>query len=196
MPDGDYLAWRASGKWRKVAHLLRDRASAIEIEDAMTSAAAETVRKSGGVPHFFSTISQICENPSASITSRVVAAHTAADTISTRLFDTAAQELASSMRRSLALVSPGSAAEALARRYLAGIVASGVESSIPSLIGDGELTFRDVHMTLNSHSSSTPMDKLVERFLRDPGASRLRAPRRRTAKIPMYKLMTTSLTDL
>ncbi|HEX6339924.1 hypothetical protein [Umezawaea sp.] len=197
MPDGDYLAWRAGGKWRKVANLLKAGASSTEVEDAMVAAIADSIRASGGVP-------QLAEVAESVRLAAVQDSHEALVQIPMqsragvmgRLLDEVAPALASSMQERMNLVSPDTATEALAERLLERVAGAGLDHMLPTLIADGYYTMAQLRDLFTSLSKSPPMAALRDRFIRHPTGEGLRAPDRRSPTKPLEELLRTGLDDL
>jgi hypothetical protein len=198
MPDGDYLAWRAGGKWRKVANLMKSQAPMIEIEDAVASAVANSIRSSGGVPQFQAVVDRVCGQASNEEPSHDIGASTSASPggVLGRVLDEVAQALATTMQTTMNLVSPAAAAKLLARRLLARIAVAGLDHAVPALVSEGRFTAAELRAFMHQLTNSPPMTRLVDRFLDHPSGVGLRAPDRRTAIKPMDELMDTNLDEL
>ncbi|SFQ53766.1 hypothetical protein [Amycolatopsis rubida] len=99
MPDGDYIAWHAAAKWRKLANLLKSGASDIEIEDSAASAVAKTIRASGGVPDFAAAAQQVFA--AVAVDSAVVARPKPSATVVDRMLSDSIQALAVRLQNSM-----------------------------------------------------------------------------------------------
>lgn len=196
MPDGDYLRWRAGSKWRKVANLLKSGSSSIQIEDAVASAVAHSIRVSGGAPQFSDVVDGVCRAASAGdhVSPSVVSSRQ--DGIVGRLLDDVAQAVVATMQSGMNLVSPVAATELVARRLLARVAMAGLDHVLPDLIGEGHFTMVELRRLLIRLVDSEPMAVLRNRFIQHPSGEGLRAPDRRTPVKPMRELIGTGLDDL
>lgn len=196
MPDGDYLAWRAGGKWRKLANLLKSRATSVEIEDALVSAVANSIRASGGVPKFADVVDQVRQVAAAGGETVVAARSASRDGVMGRLLDEVAPALVAMMQRDMRLVSPTAATELVAERFLTRIAEAGLDHMLPALVTNGGYTLTQLRDLFTRLPSSAPMTALRDRFIRHPSGEGLRAPRRRTTARPLGELLNTGLDDL
>lgn len=194
MPDGDYIAWHAAAKWRKLANLLKSGASDIEIEDSAATAVAKTIRASGGVPDFAAAAQQVFA--AVSVDSAVVARPKASATVVDRMLSDSIQALAVRLQNSMQLVSPAQAAQLLARQMIGRIVAAGIDHDVPALVGKGHFTAGELRTVLRRMVDSTPMKELANRWLAHPTGAGLKAPNRRTAAKPLDELLGTALDEL
>ncbi|MFT7840681.1 hypothetical protein Q5530_31450 [Saccharothrix sp. BKS2] len=194
MPDGDYLAWRAGAKWRKVANLLKSGASTVEVEDAVVSAVAKFIRAAGGVPDLHAVAGGITEAGAAGYGGGevVVDRPSASGGVLGRLLD----EVVATMQAGMNLVSPTAAAEALAEKLLRRVAEAGLDHIVPLLIAEGQFTMVELRNLINELCQSRPMALLRDRLVRRPSGEGLRAPDRRTSVKPMGELMDTGLDDL
>jgi hypothetical protein len=198
MPDGDYLAWRAGARWRKVANLLKSGASSVEIEDALASAVANSIRASGGVPRFSAVVDTVRQAAAIGDGQSAVIAipSSSRDGVVGRLLDEAARALVATMQTGMNLVSPMAATELLADRLLDRIAMAGLDHMVPELIAEGHYTMPQLRELLARLSDSKPMATLRDRFIRHPSGEGLRAPARRTPAKPLGELLNTGLDDL
>ena len=199
MPDGDYLAWKLGGKWRKVANLMKSRASMLEVQDAVASAVASTIRSSGGVPQFTAVVDKVCMVASGggAVDEQFTAIGRPVEGgVVGRLLEDVAQGLALTLQANMNLVSPKTASELLARRFLARIAGAGLDLVLPKLVGEEIYTMVELRSLLRQTVDSQPMDKLTDRLIQHPTGEGLRAPNKRTAVKPMHELIDTDLGDL
>jgi hypothetical protein len=194
MPDGDYLVWRAGAKWRKVANLLRSGASSVEVEDAVVSAVAKSIRSSGGVPELHTVAGRIAEAGAAEggVGDVVVDRSSSSAGVLGRLLD----DVVATMQAGMKLVSPTAATEAVAGILVRRVAEAGLDHMVPSLIAEGRFTMVELRNLINDLCRSRPMTLLRDRLVRHPSGEGLRAPDRRTAVKPMGELMDTGLDDL
>lgn len=195
MPDGDYLVWRAGGKWRKVANLLKAHASSIKVEDALASAVANSIRASGGIPEFADVVDRV--RYAATGDGEIVTATRpgARGSVLGRLLDEVAPPLVAAMQRDLKLVSPVAATELVAERFLSRVAEAGLDQMLPTLVANG-YTMAQLRTLFANLPSSPPMAALRGRFIRRPSGEGLVAPRRRIAAKPLGELIVTGLDDL
>ena len=196
MPDGDYLAWRAGIKWRKVANLLKSGASSVEIEDAVASAVANSIRASGGIPKFPEVADSVRQAATDGDESIVAATFSSDRGVMGRLLDEVVQALVATMQEGMNLVSPTAATEVLAHRLLGRIAEAGLDHMVPELVADGRYTMPQLRELFTGLSNSKPMATLRDRFIRHPSGEGLRAPDRRTPAKPLGELLNTGLDDL
>jgi hypothetical protein len=196
MPDGDYLAWRAGRKWVKVANLLKCSASSVEIEDAVASAVANSIRASGGVPQFPAVMDSVQQAAEDGSDKSVAIPSSSGDGVVGRLLDEVAHALVTTMQTGMHLVSPVSATELVARRLLNRVAMAGLDHMLPGLIGEGHFTMTELRALVVRLVDSPPMATLRDRFIRRPSGEGLRAPDRRTPAKPMAELLHTGLDDL
>lgn len=187
MPDGDYLAWHAGGKWRVVTNLMQSRAPLPEIQDAMASATAKTLRDSHGAPKFYTEVERLIHGTPAIPRQRVLG--TPSESVISNLLTRLTDSLAASMQRSMQLTSPETAARQLAEIFLRNIAASGIEHALPELTSGGHLSAIEIQDLIRSWSGSGPFGRLVDRFLKDPKSSHLRTPNRLTPRKSTEDLM-------
>lgn len=189
MPDGDYLVWRAGAKWRKVANLLRSGASPTEVEDAVASAVAKSIRSAGGVPDLHAVAGRIADAAKGDLAANRSSASTG---VLGRLLD----EVVATMQAGMKLVSPTAATEVVAGILVRRVAEAGLDHMVPSLIAEGHFTMVELRKLINDLCRSYPMVLLGGRLVRHPSGEGLRAPDRRTAVKPMGELMDTGLDDL
>lgn len=197
MPDGDYLVWNAGGKWRKVHNLLRSGAPVVQIEDAVASAVASTIRVSGGVEELAAVADSIRQaaaddgEPAFEIARQASRAGMIG-----RLLDEVAPALVETMHDRLKLVSPVEATEVLAGRLVERIAEAGLDQLVPKLVADGRFTMTQLRELFVKLARSTQLAVLSDRFVRHPTGEGLLAPKRRTERKPLDKLIETGLDDL
>jgi hypothetical protein len=170
----------------------------IEIEDAVASAVANSIRSSGGVPQFQAVVDRVCGQASsgAPVDDLGASALVPPGGVVGRVLDEVAQALATTMQTTMNLVSPAAAAKLLARRLLARVAVAGLDHAVPALVSEGHFTAAELRAFLRQVTDSPPMAKLVDRFLDHPSGEGLRAPDRRTVAKPMDELMDTDLDEL
>ncbi|MFD7656002.1 hypothetical protein ACFV4N_18675 [Actinosynnema sp. NPDC059797] len=181
-----------------MANLLRSGAPLMEVEDALASAVANSIRRSGGVPRFSAVAEGVRQAAAVGGDGHVVAAipTCSPDGVVGRLLDEAARTLVTTMQAGMNLVSPKSATELLADRLLDRIAKAGLDHMVPALIAEGHYTMSQLRELLANLSGSKPMADLRDRFIRHPSGEGLRAPDRRTAAKPLDELLNTGLDDL
>ncbi|MDS0137554.1 MULTISPECIES: hypothetical protein [unclassified Amycolatopsis] len=194
MPDGDYLAWRVGGKWRKVANLLKAHASSIKVEDALAAAVANSIRASGGIPEFADVVDRVRHAASGGGEITATRPGTPGSVLG-RLLDEVAPTLVEAMQRDLKLVSPVAATELAAERFLTRIAEAGLDQMLPTLVANG-YTMAQLRNLFTILPSSPPMAALRGRFIKHPSGEGLVAPRRRMTAKPLGELIVTGLDDL
>ncbi|MGA6166003.1 hypothetical protein [Amycolatopsis magusensis] len=196
VPDGDYIAWHAAAKWRKLANLMRSGASTIEVEDAAASAAAKTIRSIGGLPDFTAEAQRVCAvaagNEGAAWTGR----SSTGNGLMNQLVNASVDALAAKLQKSMRLVSPTEAASLLARQIIGRVIVAGVDHAVPTLIGEGHYTAGELQTAMRQMIDSTPMKDLATRWVAHPTGAGLQAPKRRTPAKPMDELLGTALDEL
>ncbi len=198
MPDDDKLPRSLSARWWRVLKAFKAGESQEAIEHHVAKAAAETLRRTQGVPELAALGVQMC---TAAVTgydghsddggSRTLSAH-----IPTRLARQAADALSAVMKDRLALTSPDAAALLLARRVVADVVYTfGLDRMAPVLMGDG---FDPVELRrrFEGIAQSNPLGELAKRLLAHPDGSGLRAPGRRRLKLATADLMDVNIEDM
>ncbi len=196
MPDGDYIAWHAAAKWRKLANLMRSGVSAVEIEDAAASAAAKTIRSIGGLPDFTTVAQRVCAAVAGNEDSAWTGRSSTGNGLMDQLVDASVDALAAKLQRSMRLVSPDQAALLLARQIIGRVVVAGVDHAVPTLVGEGHFTAGELQTAMRQMIDSTPMKDLAVRWVAHPTGAGLQAPKRRTAAKPMDVLLGTALDEL
>src|SRR3954468_21723810 len=113
MPDDDRFGLRINRAWRRVRESLARQDPLERTEDAVASAVAMSLRRSGGVPDLADIAAEMQER---AINDKPVGAHPRehggyTSRVLTRLAQEAAATLAETYKSELKLISPGKAAE-------------------------------------------------------------------------------------
>jgi hypothetical protein len=198
MPDDDKLPRSLSARWWRVLKALK-AGEPEAIEHHVAKAAAETLRRTHGVPELSALSEQIylaaasgddgqCDDSGSR---RALPAH-----IPSRLARQAVDALLAVMKDRLALTSPDTAALLLARRVVADVVyAFGLDRMAPVLVGDG---FDPVELRrrFEGIAQSNPLGELAKRLLAHPDGSGLRAPGRRRLRLATADLMDVDIEEI
>lgn len=196
MPDDDKLTRSLSARWRRVLKALQAGESQEAIEHHVAKAAAETLRRTHGVPELPALSAQMYLDAATGYgadgsSRRALSAH-----IPTRLARQAVDALSSAMQERLALTSPDTAALLLARRVVADVVyAFGLDRMAPVLMGDG-FDPVELHHRFEGIAQSNPLGELAKRLLAHPDGTGLRAPGRRQLKLATADLMNVDIEDM
>jgi hypothetical protein len=196
MPDDDKLPRSLSARWQRVLKAFRAGESQEAIEHHVAKAAAETLRRTHGVPELPALGTQMCLDAGTGYgadgsSRRAMPAH-----IPTRLARHAVDALSAVMKDRLALTSPDTAALLLARRVVAEVVyAFGLDRMAPVLMGDG---FDPVELRHRFEiiAQSNPLGELAKRLLAHPDGTGLRAPGRRRLKLATADLMNVDIEEM
>lgn len=200
MPDDDRIPTSLTAPWKKVLRCLRSRRPAEETTDAVTTAMAATLRDVHGVPRLPDIALRMQEAAvSGSVSqSRVPGSTDARCHVPTDVAERAAAGFAATMRSELALVSPGAAAQMLARRVVAGLAYHyGLDRIGPLLAAEGVYSTRELQDLFREVLASDQISKLAKRLLARPTGEGLRAPdRRRRARRPLEDFINTPIAEL
>jgi hypothetical protein len=196
MPDGDYIAWYAAAKWRKLANLMRSGASPVELADAAASAAAKTLRSTGGLPDFADAVQRVRSAATSGGNTASVALNSTGNKLMDQILENSVTALAAKLQHTMHLVSPAQAALQLARQVIGRVVVAGVDHAVPMLVGEGHFTAGELQSALRQMIDSTPMKDLATRWVAHPTGAGLRTPNRRTPAKPMDVLLDTALDEL
>jgi hypothetical protein len=199
MPDDDKLPRSLSARWWRVLKAFKAGESQEALEHHVAKAAAETLRRTRGVPELAALGAQMYMAAATGYyghgddgsSSRTLSAH-----IPTRLARQAIYALSGAMKERLALTSPDAAALLLARRVVADVVYTfGLDRMAPVLMGDG---FDPVELRrrFEGIAQSNPLGELAKRLLAHPDGSGLRAPGRRRLKLATADLMDVNIEDM
>lgn len=196
MPDDDKLPRSLSARWQRVLKAFRAGESQEAIEHHVAKAAAETLRRTHGVPELPALGAQMYLDAATGYgtdgsSRRAMPAH-----IPTRLARQAVDALSAVMKERLALTSPDTAALLLARRVVAEVVyAFGLDRMAPVLMGDG---FDPVELRHRFEiiAQSNPLGELAKRLLAHPDGTGLRAPGRRRLKLATADLMNVDIEEM
>lgn len=196
MPDDDKLPRSLSARWRRVLKAFQAGESQEAIEHHVAKAAAETLRRTHGIPELPALGAQMYLAATTGYgtdgsSRRALSAH-----IPTRLARQAVDALSAVMKERLALTSPDTAALLLARRVVAEVTyAFGLDRMAPVLMGDGfdpvELRHR-----FEGIAQSNPLGELAKRLLAHPDGAGLRAPGRRRLKLATADLMDVDIEEM
>jgi hypothetical protein len=196
MPDDDKVLRSLSARWQRVLKAFRAGESQEAIEHHVAKAAAETLRRTHGVPELPALGAQMYLDAATGhgadgSSRRAMPAH-----IPTRLARQAVDALSAVMKERLALTSPDTAALLLARRVVAEVVyAFGLDRMAPVLMGDG-FDPAELHHRFESIAQSNPLGELAKRLLAHPDGTGLRAPGRRRLKLATADLMDVDIEEM
>jgi hypothetical protein len=198
MPDDDRIPRHLTGSWRKVLRCLSGRETAERTADVVTSALAETLRATKGVPGLRDIAAQMRE---AAATGRANASRIPAPGdrhhVPTDVAERAAAALAACMPGELALVSPAEAALRLARRLLEDLAFHyGFDRMAPLLLRDGTYAPGELRSLLAEILASEQVSKLAKRLLAHPNGSGLVTPPRQRRSAGTEGILHTSLTEI
>jgi hypothetical protein len=199
VPDCDRFPTYLTPRWRKVLRYLHGREPAERIADAVTSALADTLRTTQGVPGIQSIAAQMQgAAATAMITrSRIPDSSAARRHVPTDIAERAAAALAATSPEQLRLVSPDQAALLLARRLLADLAFHyGFDRMAPLLTREGTYSRRELQSWFSEILASDQISKLAKQLLAHPDGSGLRAPRQSRQKLPLKDLLHTDLAEV
>src|SRR6266566_8560062 len=196
MPDDDRLPRSLSARWRRVLKAFQAGESHEAIEHHVAKAAAETLRRTHGVPELPALGAQMYLDATTGYgddggSRRALPAH-----IPTRLARQAVDALSAVMKDRLALTSPDTAALLLAHRVVAEVAYSfGLDRMAPVLMGNG---FDPVQLRhrFEGIAQSNPLGELAKRLLAHPDGSGLRAPGQRRLKLATADLMDVNIEEM
>lgn len=196
MPDDDKLPRSLTARWQRVLKAFQAGESQEAIEHHVAKAAAETLRRTHGIPELPALGAQmyLAAAPgygADSSSRRALPAH-----IPTRLARQAVDALSAVMKERLVLTSPETAAQLLARRVVAEVVyAFGLDRMAPVLMGDG-FDPVELHRRFEGIAQSNPLCELAKRLLAHPDGSGLCAPSQRRPKLATADLMDVDIEEM
>jgi hypothetical protein len=192
MPDDDRMPRSLGGGWRRVLKAIQAREPQEAIAYHVAKATAETLRRTHGIPDLpalsarlhRATVGGSSDHGDDEDGYRALPAH-----IPTRLARRAVDVLAAVMKDHLALSSPDSAAQMLARRVVADVAYTfGLDRIAPVLVASG-YSHSELRRQFEDITLSNPLSELARRLLAHPDATGLRAPGQRRPKLGMADLM-------
>jgi hypothetical protein len=193
VPDDDKLPRSLSGRWRRVLKALQAGEPQDDIAYHVARATAESLRRMHGVPELpnlgvrlYQVVTGGADCPDAKPGSPASPSH-----VPTKLARRAVDVLSIVMKDRLALISPDSASQALARRVVADVAhAFGLDRMAPLLLASG-YDNGELRRQYENLAHSNPLGELARRLLAHPDGTGLRAPGR-----PRPKLATSDLMDV
>jgi hypothetical protein len=198
MPDDDRFSRHLAPAWRKVLRSLQGHHPAERIADDVAQALAATGRTVRGVPSLAGLAERMLEAAAGGSSFRrgITASAPSGGHVPTEIAEQAAAVLAATMRRELALVSPGQAAMLLARRVLADLAYHcGFDRMVRQLLNK-EYTATELRAVMAEAVAGEQVSRLAARFLARPSGEGLRAPPRRLRKRPLADLLGVDLEAL
>lgn len=201
MPDDDRLPRYLSRGWRRVLKAFQAGESQEDIAYHVVRATAETLRRTHGIPDLPALGARLHEAASAGSDEHAAGRDSYRATepphIPTRMARRAADVLSAVMKDRLALTSPESAAQMLARRVVADVAyAFGLDRMAPVLVAGGYSPL-ELHRRFEDITQSNPLGELAGRLLTHPDANGLRAPgQRRPKPLATADLMDVDLTEM
>lgn len=199
MPDGDYLRYSLTARWRKVLYSLQHQDTSARIEDLTVKALAATLRAGGGVPDLQRKAAAVHQAWSSNdpLATYLASRSTVPRDVLSRLADQVALTMASNMQRSFELVSPLSAAQLVARKVLERVARhAGFDRMVPYLVGEGMYSAPELNNLINGILQGNQMDKLAKSFAHHTDGEGLRAPRKISPSRSLDELMYANLEDL
>jgi hypothetical protein len=196
MPDDDKLPRSLGAGWQRVLKAFRAGESQEAIEHHVAKAAAETLRRTHGIPELPALGAQMYLNAATGYGADGSSRRATPPHIPTRQARQAVGALSAVMKERLALSSPDTAALLLARRVVAEVVyAFGLDRMAPVLMGDG-FDPAELRRRFESITQSNPLGELAKRLLAHPDGTGLRAPGRRRLKLATADLMDVDIEEM
>jgi hypothetical protein len=198
VPDDDKMPRSLSGRWRRVLKALQAGEPLDDIAYHVARATADSLRRMHGVPELpnlgarlYHEVTGGADGQSAETGSSASPSH-----IPTKLARRAADVLSIVMKDRLALISPDSASQALARRVVADVAyAFGLDRMAPVLLANG-YDDRELRRQYENLAHSNPLGELARRLLAHPDGTGLRAPGRPRPKLATSDLMDVDVTEM
>ena len=191
MPDDDRFRYGLSRRWLQVRRSIADRELCDRTADLVAKAAADDLRKLGGLRAVHSAV------PSADLRAEGPAWP---DTILNEPTVSGRHILtlfaAVQITEQLALTSPAAAARAFAEKLISNIADDRLDRMLPGLLSAGTLTaaqFADLRDEIHRHPQLT---KLRDQLVKHPDAIGLRAPRRTIRPSGLKDLLNTDIGSL
>ncbi len=191
MPDNDRFRFNLPGKWLRVQRSIGSGDRPERIADLVVKAAAEDLRRLGGLGAMAERIDTVQARSETAGWSEAILEE---ESVSSRHQMTLLA--ADQLTKQWALTSPMSALEALAERVISNMTDDRFDRMMPNLVGQGKLTASQLADLRTIVREQPQMAKLRDRLVQRPDAVGLQAPRRSTPSRKLDDLLNTDLGEL